>query len=479
MKFTVISHACLYIEHLGTRLIIDPWFIGSCYWRSWWNYPEPANELISSLRPTHIYITHLHWDHFHGPSLRALYQFNPVLLLPASPSSRMINDIKSDFKFSNVKELRHGKEYYIGKEFSLTSYQFNLVNTDSALAIRAASTNLLNANDAKTFGLSLKNILKRYKSFDFVFRSHSSASGYPYCYPEENIFSSQRMPSDFSNDFIAFSEAANAKYAVPFASSHVYLHKDTLKYNKYYNSPLLVEQAHNSLSTKSNVVVMPSGSSWSSQTGFNIINHDYTNIPSDIKRMSELHAASLEKEYHKNSNAKLRQQIIEKYFRGFVKSAGFPFSRLRFGFFAVSSLDDLQGTLIIVDTRKLTCVFEACVPFSTLLLEDIKLDVIIKVSCSVLNDCASKSMFNTFEPSKLLLIYERKPGKASLLMMMLALFENDMLPLWKIFRARQFTVYASRISEFFDGFYYIFITKCRRLPLYRLWFKLPSPQSLQ
>jgi len=474
MKFTVISHACLYIEHLDTRLIIDPWFLGSCYWRSWWNYPEPANELISSIRPTHIYLTHLHWDHFHGPSLRALYQFDPVLLLPMSPTSRMINDIKSDFKFSNVKELRHGKEYHIGKEFSLSSYQFNPIFIDSALAIRAGNTKLLNANDAKTFGWSLKNILKRYQSFDFVFRSHSSASSHPYCFPEENILTSQRMPSDFTNDFIAFSEAANTKYAVPFASSHVYLHRDTLKYNQYYNSPLLVEQAHNKLSTKSKAVVMPSGSSWSSQTGFNIINHDYTNISSDIKRMSELHAASLEKEYYKCSDARLRQKGIEKYFKGFINSAGFPFSRLRFGFFAVSSLDDLQGTLIIVDTRKLTCVFEACVPFSTSLLEDFKLDLIIKVSSRVLNDCTSKSMFNTFSASKLLLVYERKRGKASQLFSMLDLFENDMLPLWKILYARQFIVFTGRILELFDAFYFIFIIKCRRLPLFRLWFRLPA-----
>ena len=99
MKFTVISHACLYIEFLNTRLLIDPWFIGSCYWRSWWNYPEPNIDLISSLKPTHIYITHLHWDHYHGPSLRKVQKYNPEIILPKHFNKRMLGDCIKDFKF--------------------------------------------------------------------------------------------------------------------------------------------------------------------------------------------------------------------------------------------------------------------------------------------------------------------------------------------------------------------------------------------
>ena len=66
VRLTVLSHACLYIEFGDTRLLVDPWIVGSCYWRSWWNYPEVDNSLVDALDPTHIYITHLHWDHYHG-----------------------------------------------------------------------------------------------------------------------------------------------------------------------------------------------------------------------------------------------------------------------------------------------------------------------------------------------------------------------------------------------------------------------------
>ena len=97
MKVRVLGHACLYIEHLDVRLLIDPWLIGSCYWRSWWNYPEVPADLLEQIHPTHIYITHLHWDHYHGPSLRRFLGDDPVILLPKSPTVRMVKDMRRDF----------------------------------------------------------------------------------------------------------------------------------------------------------------------------------------------------------------------------------------------------------------------------------------------------------------------------------------------------------------------------------------------
>ena len=51
MKFTVLSHAGLHVEHNGVHIVCDPWLIGSCYWRSWWNFPEPPAALIGNLQP--------------------------------------------------------------------------------------------------------------------------------------------------------------------------------------------------------------------------------------------------------------------------------------------------------------------------------------------------------------------------------------------------------------------------------------------
>jgi L-ascorbate metabolism protein UlaG (beta-lactamase superfamily) len=55
-----------------TTPIVDPWLFGSAYWRSWWNYPPVDQERVRSLRADFVYLSHIHWDHFHGPSLHAL-----------------------------------------------------------------------------------------------------------------------------------------------------------------------------------------------------------------------------------------------------------------------------------------------------------------------------------------------------------------------------------------------------------------------
>ena len=73
MEFTILSHAGLCVDHNGVRIVSDPWLIGSCYWRSWWNFPEPPAELIADLKPDYIYLTNLHSDHFHGASLKKLF----------------------------------------------------------------------------------------------------------------------------------------------------------------------------------------------------------------------------------------------------------------------------------------------------------------------------------------------------------------------------------------------------------------------
>ena len=72
MKFTVIGHACLYIETAEVSIIVDPWLLGSAYWRSWWNFPPNKELKPEYLSPDYIYLTHHHFDHFHYPSMRRI-----------------------------------------------------------------------------------------------------------------------------------------------------------------------------------------------------------------------------------------------------------------------------------------------------------------------------------------------------------------------------------------------------------------------
>ena len=181
MQFTILSHAGLLVEHAGTRIVSDPWLRGSCYWRSWWNYPEPPAELVDNLRTDYIYLTHLHWDHFHGPSLRRLLESNPKVrvLVPKVPTRRMLEDLEY-LGFRDILEIPHGSSLRLGEDFTLHSFQFGTA-VDSAMVLTGGGYTLFNANDCKHFGLPLRQITRKFPRIDFVFRSHSSASPIPYC----------------------------------------------------------------------------------------------------------------------------------------------------------------------------------------------------------------------------------------------------------------------------------------------------------
>ena len=122
MNFRILGHACLEVSSAGTNLLCDPWLVGSAYWRSWWNYPPVPDGLVETLKPDYIYLTHLHWDHFHGPTLRRL-GLEHHILVPKTPDRRIVDDLRA-MGCSNITEIVHGKALQLGQRLRITSYQF-------------------------------------------------------------------------------------------------------------------------------------------------------------------------------------------------------------------------------------------------------------------------------------------------------------------------------------------------------------------
>ena len=101
--FQIISHACSKIEYSNKKLITDPWIIGSCYWRSWWNFPEVKRELLDdNLNADYIYITHVHWDHWHGPTLKKFSRETTVIFWITIPEQVCLKVVYTIFKAHKV-----------------------------------------------------------------------------------------------------------------------------------------------------------------------------------------------------------------------------------------------------------------------------------------------------------------------------------------------------------------------------------------
>ncbi|MHA4847805.1 MBL fold metallo-hydrolase [Flavitalea antarctica] len=323
MEFKILSHAGLLVTaNSGKTLVCDPWLIGSSYWRSWWNYPPVSKTLVDSLKPDYIYLTHIHWDHFHGPSLK---KFSPetCIIVPKGNYTRMKEDLNY-LGFHNIVELKHGEKMDLDPGFSITSYQVWMF-VDSALLIECNGSKLLNLNDSKHMGPTLRQIVNKHHPIDFVFRSHSSAN-------ERLSYSVVDDPgaevddiSTYIQDFTNTVRATGATYAVPFASNHCHLHKDSIHFNKHVQHPKLVKQYFDENNIRyPQLKIMVSGDSWNSETGFQLTDKKwFDNREQYLSAYLEENRHTLDAFYMEEDKTEVDPGLVQEYFKQLSKALPF------------------------------------------------------------------------------------------------------------------------------------------------------------
>jgi UDP-MurNAc hydroxylase len=444
MKFTILSHAGLLVEHDGKRIVCDPWLIGSCYWRSWWNFPEPDPELLADLRADFVYLTHLHWDHFHGPSLRKLFRRKTCILVPKVPTRRMVEDLRI-LGFRNVIEVAHGDRVALGPDFRLYSYQFGL-GVDSAAVISGGGVTLFNCNDAKFFGLPLRQITRAHRGIDFIFRSHSSAGPIPYCVEDyERLIPEVASHSDSADQFARCALHVGARYAVPFASNHCFLHKDTMAFNATATTPDDVRRHYEQIAARcgsqSKCVVMPPGSSWDDSHGFDIRPFDFSARRAYIDTLLARHAGKLESYYREEERVTADFESFRRYFeRLFAALPGFVRRHLLAPI--VFRPRDAYGTRNwLVDPRRRVVLELPLLPCGHPILD---------VPAAVLRDCCKRRMFSVWSASKRVRI--ALPHAAALVgvqrwFTVLDLYELETFPLARNLSARSLGIRARRWRE--------------------------------
>jgi UDP-MurNAc hydroxylase len=443
LKFTILSHASMLVEGDGGSILFDPWLIGSCYWRSWWNFPEPPAEMLASLRPDFIYLTHLHWDHFHAPSLK-LFDRDTRIVVPFLPTTRMLRDLKS-MKMRNVIEVPHGGSIPLWRGCELTAYHFGLASTDSAAVISDGRTTLLNANDCKIFGSSLKQLTTRFPRVDFCFRSHSSASATPFCIEDyERHYPNARRAKDSIEDFCNFAELVGARYAIPFASNHCFVHRDTLRYNETAANPAMVKETFDRRAAErkleSRCVVMTPGSSWSTEEGFKLVPFDYSKRNEYVAGLLEKYTDKFSAQYAKEEGQRADWIAFERYFNKLIRATP-KLLRRAVSRFAFEAVEAGGRRLFLVD-------FPAGRVAEVTQLPEVAF--VVRTPALVLNDCVKKRMFSVWSASKRLSIRlgDGNARRLAVFFQLLDLYENDGLPLRNLFTVRQL---KSRLPRWREG----------------------------
>ncbi len=315
MKFKILSHACLLIETEQTSIVIDPWLLGSCYWRSWWNFPEASFDPAELDDVDAVVISHIHWDHWHGGSLKKYFSGKPVFL-PDEPGLRSERDLRA-IGFRNITRVAHGRTIQIG-DIDLTLYQFGLFLNDAAIVVESRGVRLLNANDAKIAGWALQGILARHGRFDFALRSHSSANPRICFQMEEGGDFVADDREHYFRSFVAFMDRVKPRYAIPFASNHCHLHEDVFALNSFISNPLQLREFVEKAPGKRDwqLQVMLPGSQWSQQEGFALRSEEcFANLDSELLAYRQRVDNTLD-EYRRYEN---RVNISDTLFAKFQK----------------------------------------------------------------------------------------------------------------------------------------------------------------
>jgi len=269
----------------------------------------------------------MHWDHFHGPTLRRL-GLDRQILVPKTPDRRIYEDLKA-MGCTRITELVHGKPYRIGAGLEITSYQFGHF-PDSVLVIEADGKTILNANDCKTMGLPLQQILQRHPKIDFALRSHSSANA-RLCFEIIDRGGTHiDDPQKYSAEFADFARAVRAEYAIPFASNNCYLHPETERFNRYLNLGIDVKryfEAHDI--TQPKCVVCAPGDGWDDDFGFMLSDKDwYTNLDEHLEHYKETVSDTLRNAAQEEAGAVLTADIVAGYASGLLSGTPYFLRRL-------------------------------------------------------------------------------------------------------------------------------------------------------
>ena len=320
-EIKILSHASLLVKTETSSIVIDPWLVGSCYWRSWWNFPKPAFTESDLEDVDAVVISHIHWDHWHGPTLKKYFKGKAVVT-SKDPNLRSEHDLRS-IGINDITRLSHSKSLNIG-DIKVTFYNFGLFLTDSAIVIEAGGTTILNANDAKIAGWPLKKILRDHGPIDFALRSHSSANT-RVCYeiPGDKSFVSDDREHYFRS-FKLFMDVVKPKFAVPFASNHCHLNDDVTKFNSYISNPIELRDYVEALNSELdwNLKVMLPGSTWSSNCGFSFADEAcFSDSENYIKKYLEDVNDRLVVSRNRELNLKINEKVLDR-FRSVLKKSG-------------------------------------------------------------------------------------------------------------------------------------------------------------
>ncbi len=294
MRVEMIGHAALLCETEDTRILMDPWIVGPALFRSWWHIPEVKRDVSELPRVDYVYISHVHHDHFHDPTLERLDR-GATVLVPRIYHDLMVCRLKR-LGYTRIRELPHLKEVAISPRTRVSCVQ---MGNDSMLAVADSSASMLNGNDAfqgahPNVSVPLLRALGQRYWFDIAFLSFGTAGPFPKCYKIDDtppkIMDPWIKERAMVNHFVLGARTVQAKVMVPFAGGFALLADRLLWMNEAKTTAADALEALKAAVPEIGGLKMNPGDMWHSKDGLQRV-HPPVDWSRRLEVIEQMHAA--------------------------------------------------------------------------------------------------------------------------------------------------------------------------------------------
>lgn len=240
-RIEMVGHATLRVQSGGRTLLTDPWLHGAIACRSELHFPPLVHDpALLAAETDAIYLSHVHPDHFHPPTLARFPKHIPVYL--GAYTRKDFRDAVRRLGFPVMEAPFDTPVAVDGTDFTITIIEHDYADSaayDSAVVIQTPQWTLFENNDCFLGPAKYAWVRERF-AVDYAFLGYSPASFFPIAF-ELPADEKRRLLTEASERrYAAFVEAAcglTPRLAIPFASGARFLHPDALWKNVLFNSP--------------------------------------------------------------------------------------------------------------------------------------------------------------------------------------------------------------------------------------------------
>lgn len=237
MRATSLGHAGILIESQHGSIVCDPWFVPA-FFGSWFPFPRNDrldDDLVARIEAAdHLFVSHLHGDHWDAPWLREHLRRDITVLLPGFPTKELDRRMR-ELGFTNLVRTVDQEELDLGNGLTVAIHVETSITDgpggDSALVVSDGEVRIVNQNDCRTTDL---DALRAHGPVDLHWLQYSGAIWYPMVYemPAEEMrpLVDAKVDSQLARA-MRYVESVGARAVVPSAGPPCFLDPELFHLN--------------------------------------------------------------------------------------------------------------------------------------------------------------------------------------------------------------------------------------------------------